>query len=180
MSQVDDALVSIFKTEDPGVLPLATMALEAEGIEYSVRSAGKVDTLQWTISQKPTNRPVVMEIVVTPDVAAKARDLVVDLEQPLGSSSGPATADPALLAGAIESPPAIRLEDAATGIQLGSITEEQLQELNSHLEEEKPQQYFLDAATVEMLEGKHADAALVELLRHAVGSSDGISVRWTI
>ncbi len=111
MDQTDDKLVSIFRTEDPGVLPLATIALDAEGIAYSVRSAGKADTLQWTISQKPTNRPVVMEIVVTADVAAKARDLVVDLEQPFPEPP----ADPGAAADAAD-PPTIRLEDAATGI----------------------------------------------------------------
>jgi hypothetical protein len=176
----DDTVVSIFKTEDPGVLPLATMALDAEGIAYAVRSAGKADTLQWTISQKPTNRPVVMEIVVARDVAFKARDLVVDLEQPLGSSSGLAAADPSVLAAVTESPAAIRLEDAATGIAIGAITEEQLQKLTSHLEEEAPQQFFVNAATVEMLEGAHADAALVDLLRQAVGGGDGRAIRWTI
>ena len=70
--------MSIFRTDDPGVLPLATMALEAEGIEYAVRNAGKADSLQWQMSQPPTNRPVVLEIVVAGDTAAKARDLVVD------------------------------------------------------------------------------------------------------
>jgi hypothetical protein len=176
----DDTAVSIFKTEDPGVLPLATMALDAEGIAYSVRSAGKADTLQWTISQRPTNRPVVMEIVVARDVAAKARDLVVDLEQALGASSGPAAVDPAALAAAAESPADIRLEEAGTGIAIGAITEEQLQELTSHLEEESPQQYFVNAATVERLEAARAIAALVELLRHAVGGGAGRSIRWTV
>src|SRR5512140_3640749 len=127
----DSNLVSIFRTDDPGVLPLATIALDAEGIEYSVRSAGKVDTLQWTISQKPTNRPVVMEIVVARDVAFKARDLVVDLEQPLGSPTDQPAADPGVLAGMTESPAAIRLEDAGSGITIGTITEAQLQELSS-------------------------------------------------
>jgi hypothetical protein len=179
MSQADNALISIFKTDDPGVLPLATIALDAEGIAYSVRSAGKTDTLQWTISQEPTNRPVVMEIVVAPDVAAKARDLVVDLEQPLGSDAEPAAVDPGALAAVPESP-AIRLLDAATGIAIADITEEQLQELTSHLEEDAPQQYFVTAATIEMLETAHAEPALVNILRQAVGTGDGLTVRWTV
>jgi hypothetical protein len=175
MEQIDENLVSIFKTDDPGVLPLATIALDAEGIEYSVRSAGKADTLQWTISQKPTNRAVVMEIVVTRDVAAKARDLVVDLERPLGV----APTDPDVITDVVDTP-AIRLEDAATGISIGAITEAQLQELSSHLEEDAPQQYFVDASTIKMLEDAHADAALVEMLRQAAGKGDGRAIRWVV
>jgi hypothetical protein len=175
-----DTVVSIFRTEDPGVLPLATMALDAEGIAYSVRSAGKADTLQWTIAQKPTNRPVVMEIVVARDVAVKARDLVVDLEQPLGALTEPAAVDPAALADAADAPAAIRLEDAATGVTIGAITEAQLQELTSHLEEESPRQFFVNAATIEMLESRRADASLVQLLRAAAGDGDGRSIRWTV
>lgn len=171
----DSNLVSIFRTDDPGVLPLATIALDAEGIAYSVRSAGKADTMQWTISQKPTNRPVVMEIVVAPDVAAKARDLVVDLEQPFPD----APADPGAIADAVETP-TIRLEDASTGIPIGAITEAQLQELTSHLEEEGPQRYFVTAATIEMLQDANADAALIDVLRHAVGTSDGVTIRWAV
>src|SRR6187455_1128442 len=103
MESSDDNLVSIFKTEDPGVLPLATMALEAEGIDYYIRSAGKVDTLQWLMSQPPTNRPRVLEIVVAPDVATRARDLVVDLEQPIGLG-GPAPLEPSAIPDAMDPP----------------------------------------------------------------------------
>ena len=145
MDQSDGRLISVFQTSDPGVIPLATMALEAEGIEYSVRSAGKADTLQWTISQPPTNRPVVMEILVTSDVASRARDLVVDLER---ASPGISPADPAAIPESAD-PPTVRLEDAATGLPLGAITEAQLQELSSHLEEESPRQYFLDGPTID-------------------------------
>src|SRR4029453_5149034 len=39
-------LESIFETTDPAVLPLATMALEQQGIEYAVRGAGSLDALR--------------------------------------------------------------------------------------------------------------------------------------
>ena len=178
MESSDDNLVSIFKTEDPGVLPLATMALEAEGIDYYIRSAGKVDTLQWLMSQPPTNRPRVLEIVVAPDVAARARDLVVDLEQPIGLG-GPAPLEPSAIPDAMD-PPTVTLENASTGISIGAITENQLQELSSRLEEEAPGQYFVDAATIDMLESASADAPLVELLRGAIGNSQGMSIRWLV
>ena len=176
MDQPDGRLVSIFKTSDIGVLPLATMALEAEGIEYSIRSAGKADSMQWLMSQQPTNRAVVVEIMVASDVASRARDLVVDLER---ASPGISLTDPAAIPETTD-PPTLRLEDAATGLPIGAITEAQLQELSSHLEEEAPRQYFLDAATIDMLESANADAALVALLRQALGGRDGLMIRWAV
>ena len=119
---IDDNLVSVFKTEDPGLLPLAQMALESAGIEYLTRSFGKVDNLQWTLSQKPTNAAAVMEIVVAGDVAAQARDLLADLDQ----STAVSTSDPALLTDSAESQ-AIRLEVVNTGVAVATLSEEQLQ-----------------------------------------------------
>jgi hypothetical protein len=178
MEPSDANLVAIFKTEDPGVLPLATMALDAEGIDYAIRSVGKTDTLQWIMSQQPTIRPRVLEIVVAADVAAKARDLVVDLERPIGGG-GQAPLEPTAIPNAMD-PPTVTLENASTGISVGAITENQLQELSSRLEEEAPQQYFVNAATIEMLESAGADAALIALLRSANGDSGGLSIRWFV
>jgi hypothetical protein len=174
MVEADARLVSIFKTGDPGVMPLAEMALESAGIEFWVRTAGKADSLAWQMSQVPTNRPLVQEIFVTADMASQARDLVVDLEQQPGESLANVPTVPDLI-----DPPTIRLEDAQSGIALGTITEAQLQEFTSHLEEEAPQQYFVNAGTVEMLQSRGVEIAVVELLRKAVGAGDGVSVRWT-
>jgi hypothetical protein len=154
------------------------MALDAEGIDYEIRSAGKTDTLQWLMSQPPTNRPRVLEIVVTADVATKARDLVIDLERPIGEVR-PAPLEPAAIPDAMD-PPTVTLEDATTGISLGAITENQLQELSSRLEEEAPQQYFVNAATIEVLTSAGADATLTALLQSAIGDSDGVSIRWFV
>jgi hypothetical protein len=176
MDQSDERLVAIFKTDDPGVLPLAKMALEAEGIDYSVHSEGKADTMQWAMSQEPTIRPVVMEILVSSDVAARARDLVADLERPIAAI---APTDPSAIVDTLE-PPGVWLEDAVTDRLLGQISEAQLQELTSHLEEDAPAQYFVDAETVEGLEAAHADAELVALLRNAVGDGPGLVIRWSV
>jgi len=178
MEPSEGNLVSIFKTEDPGVLPLATMALDAEAIEYTIQSAGKVDNLEWIMSQRPTIIPRVLEIMVAPDVAFRARDLVVDLERPIGGG-GAAPLEPTAIPNAMD-PPRVTLEDASTGISVGAITENQLQEMSSRLEEEAPQQYFVTAATIEMLESAGADTALITLLRSAVGSGDGLSIRWFV
>ena len=96
MSELPDTrLVRVFRTDDPALLPLATMALEGEGIQY-VRHAGKDDSFEWQMSQTPTTRPVVVEIVVASDVAGRARDLLVDLEASAAGGASPfvAPADP--------------------------------------------------------------------------------------
>jgi hypothetical protein len=170
-------LVRVFRTDDPALLPLATMALEGEGIEYQVRHAGTEDSFEWQMSQTPTTRPVVVEIVVASDVAAKARDLLVDLENstPGGLSTFAPPAD------ATADPPTVTLEDVESGLPIGTITESQLQELTTHLEEEKPQQYYVTPETVEMLQDAGAEAALVATLRTAATSRpSGVSIRWIV
>ena len=74
----------------------------------------------------------------------------------------------------------VHLYDAERGTRLGTITDEQLQFLISELEEESrtDQDYYLSAGTVAMLEENGADAALVELLRRALGAREGLEVRW--
>jgi len=172
----DSPLVQVFRTDDPALLPLATMALEGEGIEYQVRHAGKEDSFEWQMSQTPTTRPVVVEIVVASDVAARARDLLVDLEgsTPAGASASIPPADPSA------DIPTVTLEDAESGLSIGTIGESQLQELTTHLEEEKPQQYYVTPETVEMLQDAGTDATLVAALRELVSARPGVSVRWIV
>ena len=175
----DASLVSVFKTSDPGLLPLATMALEGEGIEYFVKNAGKSDSLQWMMSQDPTNRPIAVEILVGSDVAAKARDLLVDLENPMPSAA-PSGLSPSADLAASE-PPTVTLEDAVAGTVVGAITESQLQELTSRLEEQNEHEYFVTGETVDMLQTAGVDAGLIELLRQAVGADgSGRAIRWVV
>ena len=75
----------------------------------------------------------------------------------------------------------VTLEDADSGLPIATISESQLQELTTHREEEKPQQYYMTPETVEMLQDAGADATLVAALRAAVGSrSGGVTVRWIV
>lgn len=173
MNQADAPLVSVFKTDDPALLPLATMALEAEGIEHMVKSSGKADTFEWMMGQPPTTRPRVMEIVVTSDVADRARQAVAELER----AAPAAPAEPA--AAAPVEPPTVHLERADTGAAVGIITEAQLQELSSHLDEIDPQQYVVDEAAVGRLKDAHADASLVALLKQAAAGGD-LVIRWVV
>lgn len=63
---------------------------------------------------------------------------------------------------------------------LGTITETQLQFLIDSMEEESTtdQDYYLDAATVDYLEARGADQALILFLRGILGDHDGMTIRW--
>jgi processive 1,2-diacylglycerol beta-glucosyltransferase len=74
----------------------------------------------------------------------------------------------------------IRLFDAESDAPLGSITEAQLEFLMEELEEESStdRDYFINVATVDMLEEDGADPALLALLRDALGDREEMEVRW--
>ena len=175
MSASQDHLISVFKTDDPGLLPLAKIALESAGIEYEARSAGKVDNMQWTLSQKPTNRPSVMEILVASDVAAQATELLADLN----STATVAASDPAVLTGSAETH-TIRVEVADSGAVLASVNEAELQELISHLEEVGQQLYLVDFDALTRLRRAGAGDELLLRLDKALGVQDTITIRWTV
>ena len=74
----------------------------------------------------------------------------------------------------------IDLYNVQTNQLLGSITEADLQVVIDALEEEsaEDQDYYIDKATIEyMADGRLSDH-LLNLLRGAMGSSDGIEIRW--
>jgi hypothetical protein len=74
----------------------------------------------------------------------------------------------------------IDLYNASTNQLLGSITEPDLQVLLDGLEEEssQDQDYYIDQATIDLLADGRASTHLVGLLRQALGSSDGVDIRW--
>lgn len=74
----------------------------------------------------------------------------------------------------------INLYDNETDAPLGQITEQQLQYMIDHFEEEANDDtaYWVDRATLDMLTEKGADPALVAALRQALGSREGVDVRW--
>jgi len=63
---------------------------------------------------------------------------------------------------------------------LGNISDADVKVLIDQLEEEDmaDQDYFIDSATVSILEAAGASKALVDMLLAAIGGSDGIDVRW--
>jgi hypothetical protein len=63
---------------------------------------------------------------------------------------------------------------------LGAISDADVKVLVDELEEEDiaDTDYFIDGATVSILEAAGASKALVDLLLAAIGDSEGIEVRW--
>lgn len=74
----------------------------------------------------------------------------------------------------------VQIFDSETNTLLGTITDSQLRFLSNELEEESAtdQDYYLESATVDLLEQDGADAPLVALLRTALAGRDGVEVRW--
>ena len=75
----------------------------------------------------------------------------------------------------------IELYDAENDTLLGALTDEQFQSLSDSLEEESTtdQDYYIDAATVDMLDEEAADPDLIAMLRRALAGRDGMDVRWS-
>jgi processive 1,2-diacylglycerol beta-glucosyltransferase len=74
----------------------------------------------------------------------------------------------------------IKIYDLQTDTLVGELTEAQFQFLANHLEEEslEDRDYYLNQATVDMLEEDGADAGLVAVLRQALGGKEDMDIRW--
>jgi hypothetical protein len=74
----------------------------------------------------------------------------------------------------------IDLYNDATNQLIGSITEADLKVLTDALEEESgdDQDYYIDQATIDVIGDGRATEHLLKLLRDALGSSEGVEIRW--
>jgi processive 1,2-diacylglycerol beta-glucosyltransferase len=74
----------------------------------------------------------------------------------------------------------IDLYDNQTGQLIGSITDADLKVLIDALEEESAddRDYYINAATIDLLGDGHATEHLLNLLRGALGTREGIEIRW--
>jgi len=80
----DATLVPIFDITDGAVLPLAEIALESEGIEYSVRAPNTIiPGVGSGTDHTGFDSAVPGEILVRAEDAVRARDLLADLERPV-------------------------------------------------------------------------------------------------
>jgi hypothetical protein len=73
-----------------------------------------------------------------------------------------------------------KLYDKESGALLGNVSEEDIEKLVEHLEEEdsRDQDYYVNIDTIDLLEESGASHALVSMLRKAVGDSEGIEIRY--
>jgi hypothetical protein len=73
-----------------------------------------------------------------------------------------------------------RLYNKQNNALLGAISESDVQCLVDVLEEEDSEDvdYFVDLATVDILEDNGASETLAKLLRAAIGATEGVDVRW--
>ena len=74
----------------------------------------------------------------------------------------------------------INLYKKDTNALIGVITEADLKVLADALEEESTtdNDYFIDQATIDVIGDGRASDHLLNLLRGAIGSGDGLEVRW--
>jgi uncharacterized protein YihD (DUF1040 family) len=75
----------------------------------------------------------------------------------------------------------INLREKGTDKPLGQISEEQLQYLIDHLEEEWPedQDYAITPLLLQVFDEQGADPTLVSLLRDALGGRDEMEIVWS-
>jgi hypothetical protein len=74
----------------------------------------------------------------------------------------------------------IVLFDAHSERRIGEVTEEEFAVMQQWLEEEglDDEDYYIDDATVVLLEEKGADPALLAVLRRAIGANGEADIRW--
>ncbi len=74
----------------------------------------------------------------------------------------------------------IDIYNNATNQLIGSITEAELQSLTDALEEEsqEDQDYYINAATIDLLADGRATDHLIQLLRTALGGAEAVEIRW--
>jgi hypothetical protein len=179
-------LVPVLETTERAILPLAEAALTQEGIDYSVEHRGLSDQIFGTRSSSTvgeTDEP--FAVVVRSEDASRARQLLDALTAapvglPVGSeSTGSVPARPLQTQGTSGAGD-VALFDAATGLHVGSLSEAQFEDLATHLERESSadDDYYVTAATLEMLADEQVDGATVDLLRRALAGRDGMDIRW--
>ena len=186
VSDPDADLVTVFETTEAALLPIAQLALEEAGIESATQNRGIADEIlgaRSSLTVGETDTPLL--IVVRAEDAARAREVLSDLEgrsaavaatttPPVAASRSVATSNGDSIAGGVE------LTDAESGAPLGHLTPSQFASISSHLELESTDDddYYIDEATVAMLEDKQADPAAIALLRQALGGRSDVTVRW--
>jgi hypothetical protein len=74
----------------------------------------------------------------------------------------------------------IRLRNKATGAEIGTLTEAQLQFLMDQMEEESSEDtdYWLPRAQIDVFKENGADPDLIRMLESAIGDNEDIEIAW--
>lgn len=174
----DLSLVSVIRTDEVGLIPLVRMALDQAGIEFIQRDVPNAPEAAGGRAMRGNPPQMLEEILVAVDDEARAREIIDALgsDQPAVSpQSGTPTQDGGPTDGGT-----IKLLDAETGRPVGRITSAQLQWLVDQLEEEfeDDRDYYIDGPTLDMLQEAGADPRLIQTLKSALGSREGMEIRW--
>lgn len=182
----DKPLVVVFHSGDPELLPLAETALEQEGIEYLIRPAGGGVPVGFGHTAEFGLAEGVADILVNSADADRASAVLADLartpEAPFEVAPlAPNPAAAAAPAAAPTGPREYRLTEVDSGTVVGDLTQGQLAVLLDQLEEESStdRDYYIDAATIDMIASAGADADLLAMLKRALGSREGVEIAWS-
>jgi hypothetical protein len=178
-NETPQELVPVFHTDDPGLLPLAELALRNAQIEYVVQRAPLLPPALREMRTDFNTPSDPSDIIVRAEDAARARELLADL----GTAEQLAEQhqlDPTAAEWQSAGPPPILLSDIDAGIDVGRVTERQLAEIANVLEEddETPQAYYITSATIDLLQESGVDPTTVSLLRPALGDREAFLLRW--
>ena len=176
-------LTVVFRTMEPGLLPLATLALEEQGIEFVSRLSGSDALTAGGVAYRGTTPEAPVEILVRTEDAQAASELLRDLEAQGKEAAAAAAPSPAA---PIPFPTTtatgnVELVDLTSKHVVGRITDDDLAWLNSQLEKESEddRDYYFDRPTLDMLDGKGASPKLMAVLRGALGSRDDMDLQWS-
>ena len=173
-------LVPVLETTEAGLLPLARVALEQEGIQYAVENRGFADQIMgrrssMTVGEMDTPLAIVVRAEDAPRANAVLNALTTADRTSVVTTPAPTNTPPA--SGATQP---VHLEDAETGRTIGSISDAQFASLAQHLvrESEEDDDYYIDEATLTMLSDKGVDAGVLLLLKTALAGKPDLTVRW--
>lgn len=175
-------LTVVFRTMEPGLLPLATLALEEQGIEFVSRLSGSDALSAGGVAYRGTTPEAPVEILVRTEDAPAASELLRDLEaqgkEAPAAAPSPRAPIPFPTTAATGN---VELVDLASKNVVGRITEDDLTWLNTQLEKESEddRDYYFDGPTLDMLDGKGASPRLMAVLRGALGSRDAMDLQWS-
>jgi hypothetical protein len=178
-NETPEELVPVFHTADPGLLPLAELALRNAQIEYVVRRSLLIPPALLEKRTDFANPADPSDIIVRAEDAARARELLAEL----GTAEQLAEQhqlDPTAAEWQSVGPPPILLSDIDAGTDVGRVSERHLAEIADVLEEddETPQAYYITSATIDLLQESGVDPATISLLRFALGDRDAFLLRW--